>query len=270
VLALGAPAAASAHGIVGKRYFPPAIQVEDPFATDEARFALGRAPRGGDSSRKPEVRTVGGGLEILEGVGIALDATYRSPNDGLAPERAGFDNLALTLKKELVLNEPHEYALTAALVAEAGGTGTRGAPGRSSYLPALFYAKGFGDLPEPLKLLRPLAVTGVLGREFTREPGRPAFLEWGFTLQYSLMYLQSHVGDYGLGAPFDRLVPPVQFPLRTCLDKGCSGQVTGTVNPGFVWVGRHFNLAAQLVRPLNSRSGHGTGMMFQFQMFFSR
>ena len=42
-----------------------------------------------------------------------------------------------------------------------------------------------------------------------------------------------------------------------------------TFNPGAVWVGKGFNLALEAVHPLNARSGRGTGVLFQFQAFFS-
>jgi hypothetical protein len=58
--------------------------------------------------------------------------------------------------------------------------------------------------------------------------------------------------------------------VKTCLNLGCSGQTTGTMNPGLVWVGNGFNVSIEASHPMNARSGHGTGVMLQFQKFFSQ
>ena len=256
-----------AHGYAGDRYFPPTIDIDDPFAAAESHVHAGKRP--GDPERS-SVIGAGFGLEPVDGFGIGLDTAHRSPNPNLSPAKDGFDNAILTLKKELVIDDAHEYAITAALVTEVGGTGSEGASGHSTFAPTLFYAKGFGDLPDRLRLLRPFAVTGVLAAELPTDAARPKMLNWGFTVQYSLLYLQSHVGAFGLSAPFDRLVAVVEFPVKTCLDRGCSGQTSGTWNPGVVWVGKGFNLAFEAVQPLNSRSGSGTGFLVQFQKFFAQ
>ena len=262
-----APSASFSHGYAGDRYFPPTVDVDDPFAAYEVHLFAGTRPAPAERS---SVYAAGFGLEPVDGFGVALDTARRSPNTNQTPVGNGFDNAVLTLKKELVIDGAHEYAITAALVTEIGGTGSHGTSSRSTFAPTLFYAKGFGDLPDSLRLLRPLAVTGVLAREFPADSARPAMLNWSFTVQYSLLYMQSHVGNFGLAEPFNRLVGVVEFPLKTCLDRGCSGQTSGTVNPGVVWVGKAFNVAVEAIQPLNSRSGHGTGLLVQFQKFFSQ
>ena len=264
---LSLPCAAFAHGYAGNRYFPPTIDIDDPFAAAEAHVNGGKRP--GDGQRTSAVG-LGVGFEPLDGFGIGLDTAHRSPNEDLNPPKDGFDNAVLTLKKELAIDDAREYAITAALVTEIGGTGSAGSSGHSTFAPALFYAKGFGDLPNNLRLVRPFAVTGILAAELPTDSTQPTMLNWGFTLQYSFLYLQSHVGDFGLSAPFNRLVAVVEFPVKTCLNRGCSGQTAGTWNPGVVWVGRSFNLAFEAVQPINSRSGSGTGFLIQFQKFFSR
>jgi hypothetical protein len=48
---------------------------------------------------------------------------------------------------------------------EVGGTGNEqvGADAFSTWTPALFFGKGSGDLPQSLSLLRPVAITGLIG-----------------------------------------------------------------------------------------------------------
>ena len=81
------------------------------------------------------------------------------------------------------------------------------------------------------------------------------------------MYLQSAVEDIGLGGPFNRLVALVEFPLQTCLDAGCGGRTTGTVNPGITWIGKYMELGAAAEIPVNTQSGAGIGVFVLLHLF---
>lgn len=262
-----------AHGIAGDRYFPPTISVDDPYAGDEVHAAMGRTPNTGAGNVNPEsgnVFAAGFGLEPLPGFGISVDGAYRNPNANFVPSKPGFDNLEITIKKELMISDRHEFALSVGVTGQAGGTGNSGASASSNYAPTVFFAKGFGDLPEAMALLKPFAVTGVLGYQIPTDTNEPKVFNWGFTLQYSLMYLQNHVRDVGLGEPFNRMIAVVEFPMQTCLNNACSGQITGSVNPGVVWVGPHFNVSAEAVLPLNKQSGSGVGFLLQIHKFLGK
>jgi hypothetical protein len=143
--------------------------------------------------------------------------------------------------------------------------------------------------------LKPLAITGILGvnvptrsknvstrvlemggehadeangepmtgeePQIEREVERnPITLSWGFTVQYSLQYLQAFVKDVGLGTPFDRMIPLVELPLETCLGRGCGGRTTGTVNPGVIWFGKYLQLGLEATIPISERSGKNVGV----------
>ncbi|MFD2273812.1 hypothetical protein ACFS07_29910 [Undibacterium arcticum] len=86
-------------------------------------------------------------------------------------------------------------------------------------------------------------------------------------MQYSLQYLQSTVKDVGLGAPFDRMIALIEVPVKTCLNQDCAGQTTGTVNPGFMWVGKYAQVGVEAVIPLNQRSGRDIGGLIQLHLF---
>ena len=43
-------------------------------------------------------------------------------------------------------------------------------------------------------------------------------VQWGFTFQYNLQYLQSYVRDVGLPPPLNRMIPIVELALETPLD----------------------------------------------------
>ena len=262
----------NAHGIAGKRYFPPTISVDDPYAAKEIHAVIGRVPIIGsnNSGAMTSKLMIGGGIEPLDGFGIALDGLYLNPNANMTPEANGFDNLYYTVKKELTINDEHEFTFTVGVNGQIGGTGSSGISNSTTYAPTMFYAKGFGDLPDSISLLKPLAVTGVLGYQMSTDQAQPTALNWSFTLQYSFLYLNEHVQPTGWGEPWNRLVAIVEFPLQTCMSGICNGQVIGSINPGLVWVGPEFNLSAEAVLPVNNQSGRGVGMLFQIHKYFDK
>ncbi len=95
----------------------------------------------------------------------------------------------------------------------------------------------------------------------------PTTLTWAFSLQYSMMYLQSFVKDIGLGAPLDRTIVLVEFPMETCMNRGCAYETTGTANPGVVWIGKRIELGMAAQLPLNRRSGKRIGALALFHVF---
>ncbi len=89
----------------------------------------------------------------------------------------------------------------------------------------------------------------------------------GFAVEYSIIYLQEQVQDIGLRAPSDRLIPLVEFSFSDPVDRGQSGLVTGTVNPGVIWSGKHFQVGAEAVIPINSRTGNDVGFIAQLNVY---
>ncbi len=274
------PASSWAHGFAGKRFFPTMFQVDDPFVSDEFSILFNHI-------KEPDARNTEVEIEyskrIIPNLGITIGESYRHQDfegDGSA---SGFGNLELGVKYQFLTSEEHETILSVGTSIEVGGTGARGveADSFSTISPALFFGKGFGDLPESVKFLRPFAITGVIGPNFptrsknviTNADGstdierNPTILNWGFTIQYSLVYLQSFVKDIGLGAPFKRMLLLAEFPMETCLDRGCKGQTTATVNPGVVWVGKYMELGVAAQIPLNSRTGKTVGILGLIHLF---
>src|SRR5205814_7779616 len=131
-----------------------------------------------------------------------------NPHEGRAAN--GFGNLELAGKYQFLKNDAHEAIASLGLGVEVGGTGSSsmGADSFSTWAPGIFFGKGFGDLPEALRFLKPVAITGVAGiaiptsastrsvtvNERTGESEieierNPDVLEWGFALEYSVIYL---------------------------------------------------------------------------------
>src|SRR4029453_425468 len=152
---------------------------------------------------------------ITPNLGIELGEEFMVLNPKHAHEASGFGNLELGAKYQFFTSAEHEAILSLGAEVEIGGTGQQRveADSFSTWTPAFFFGKGLGDLPDTLSLLRPVAVTGVVGVAIptsasTRNSDgeleqHPNGLQYGFLLGYSLIYLQEQVKDVGLSAPFD-------------------------------------------------------------------
>ncbi|HEX3630872.1 MAG TPA: hypothetical protein VHZ01_00040 [Casimicrobiaceae bacterium] len=277
---------AAAHGFAGKRFFPATLATDDPFVADELSLPTIESRKMSASGEDPATRETGFSVDIskriTENLGIGFGATYKMLQPDGGDTQRGFDNLAASIKYKFYQSDEHETILSAGVDADIGGSGSKrvGAESFSTLTPSLFFGKGFGDLPESMKFLRPLAVTGLVGVGIPTRSGttsisddggvsverHPHTLEWGFAVEYSLPYLQSFVQDMGLREPFSRMIPVVEFAMSTALDRGGSG-TTGTVNPGIIWAGQYTQLAVEAVIPVNNRSGNRVGWIAQLHFF---
>ncbi|SIT51275.1 conserved exported hypothetical protein [Paraburkholderia piptadeniae] len=264
------PSIAAAHSVAGNRVFPSTIAVDDPGVGDEVNFEFGHTKSQTDDGDDLNTNTTS--LEwdklITPNFAVSVLGTYvniNAPNGGSA---RGFDNFAVGVKYRFYVNDAHEFMASIGATAELGGTGAKSiANPHSAITPTLYFGKGFGDLPDSLKYLRPVAITGTIGPRLTMNSADPNSLEWGVTVQYSLPYLQNFVHDVGLKAPFSNLVPVVEFPMSTCTAGPCSGHTTGSINPGVIWLNRWGQLGAEAVIPVNHASGKGVGVLFQAHLF---
>lgn len=281
------PSTSFAHGVAGQRFFPTTFAVEDPFVSDEFSV-LFNSIKLKDEESGTRISTssldIAYSKRILPNFGIEVAEQYQrlSPEGGETV--SGFGNLEVSAKYQFFKNAEHETILSFGVSDEIGTTGARniGSESFSVISPALFFGKGFGDLPESLSFLKPLAITGVIGPNFpsrnstetfnvdtgeTEREQNPTTLTWAFTLQYSLMYLQGAVKDVGLGTPFNRMVAIIEFPMETCMNAACKNQTTGTVNPGIAWIGKYTELGIAAEIPMNPRSGAGAGVFALFHIF---
>lgn len=255
----GAPA--SAHGVLGQRFFPATITTDDPFAADE--LAL---PTITSFDHETDVdfdysKTIFPGFAIEAGIGH-VDA--KIPGE---QRQSGFGNLELSPSLELYRNAGHEFILTTAVNWEIGGTGGKRVAERSStYTPTLKFGKGFGDLPDTLAFLRPFAVTGTVGYAIPGSADEPQSFEWGGAIEYSLLYLQNNVRDVGLSEMLSRSTPVVEYSFSTPTDSG-GGGTTGTLDPGLIWTGQYVQFAAEAVIPVNRASGDNVGVRMQLHFY---
>ncbi|HEY2608652.1 hypothetical protein P0D88_20100 [Paraburkholderia sp. RL18-103-BIB-C] len=260
--ALCTPSLVDAHAIAGNRVFPSTMAVDDPGVGDEANFEYGhqRVP-GDDGDQSINTFSFEYDKLITPRLAVSVDGSYAMQNN---PTARGFDNFGVGLKYLLYVNDAHEFMTSIGVNAELGGTGSRAiADNFSTISPTVYVGKGMGDLPDSLTYLRPIAITAEAGPALTTGAGQPNAFDYGFTVQYSLPYLQQHVRDAGLPQPFANLIPLVEIPLSRS-----QGQTTGTVNPGFIWINRYGQFGVEAQIPINRASGSHVGILVQAHIFF--
>lgn len=283
-----------AHEIVGNRFFPATLGIDDPGVNDELSIPTVAVFRTGDDPSFRQ-RDISGEFakRITEAFGVSFGVTHShlgAPGGPAGTGANGFQNLETTFKYRLFKDPVHEFVVSVGLGVEWGGTGTQsvGADPFNTYTPTLYFGKGFGDLPDTLSWIRPVAVTGQVGYAI---PGRhstttfgidpdsgdpmiatefhPRLLNWGGTVQYSMPYLKSAVVDLGLPDFINRFVPLVEATFQTPVANTLtSGTVTtGTINPGLLWIGNGFQVGVEALIPINRQSGTNVGVIAQLHFY---
>ena len=89
-------------------------------------------------------------------------------------------------------------------------------------------------------------------------------LHWGFSIQYSTLYLTSRFdGGPPKEEPLNQFVPLVEFKFDSP-----RGQYTAaTANPGIAYVAVAWQIAAEAIIPLNRAGGNGMGFRAQLLVF---
>jgi hypothetical protein len=267
-----APSRLGAHGFEGDRFFPPTIQTDDPFATDELSLptiSVFSNPAGDGSPRTREIDiSAEFTKEIFPKFAWGISETYVLLSPKGSSTLSGFDNLALSAKYQLLEIPGHEFIFSAGVEWEIGGTGRKsiGADNYSTVSPALYFGKGFGDLPDSLALLKPIAITGVIAQDIPVRSLDSNVLEWGLAFEYSLPYLEQHVKEIGLPHPFRDMIPLVELSMESPENRN-GGKTTGTINPGILWESRYFQLGAEATIPINHASGANVGFVFNVQIY---
>jgi len=284
----------AAHEIVGNRFFPATLGIDDPGVNDELSIpTVANFHTGDDPSFRQ--RDISGEFSkrITEAFAVSLGSTFSSlkpPGGPTGMGASGFQNFETTFKYRVFRDPVHEFVMSVGVNIEWGGTGAEsvGADPFNTYTPTVYFGKGFGDLPDTLSWIRPVAITGQVGYSI---PGKnstttfgidpdsgdptmdtefhPRVLNWGGTVQYSMPYLKSAVIDLGLPDFVNHLIPLVEATLQTPVSNTLtSGTVTtGTINPGVIWVGNTFQVAVEALIPINRQSGTNVGVIAQLHLY---
>ena len=278
------------HEIVGNRFFPATLTIDDPGVNDELAFpTVAISKTGDDPSFKQLDVSAEFAKRITDDFAIAVGPTWSrlyAPGGPIMNGASGFQNLATLFKYRLFKSPEHEFVMSAGLEIEWGRTGAQGVGAEpfNVYTPTIFFGKGFGDLPSSMNWARPFAITGQVGYSIPGskqtvifDPDTGEFdtefnsrvLVWGGSLQYSMPYLKSAVVDLGLPDFFNHLIPVVEASLQTPVSNTfSSGTVTtGTINPGVIWVGRYFQVGVEALIPVNRQSATSVGVIAQLHLY---
>ena len=277
--------AALAHGFAGDRFFPATLQTDDPFVADEASLpTLTENPSDPTGGQSYAVEAdIAKRLTSDFGLTAAYSWNYFQPK-GAAPQY-GVAGLTTGAQYQLFINEQHEFMGLLGVDVDWGHTGAvnhGGADDHTTVSPTFDFGKGFGDLPDSLLWLKPFAITGNIGASFPTRVDSDGDLNQesfnaGFAIEYSLEYLQHHVQDIGLTAPFDRMIPLVEITSTTPFNRGfnrdsgltnqAGNGTTGIVAPGVIWAGQFSQVGAEAIIPYGEGQGHGLGVLVQLHFF---
>lgn len=269
---------AQAHGVIGKRFIPSTLAVDDPFPSDEIDlFTFNRGPQNRDGRQTSFGFEFGKRLTPDFAIGIGWEYRLFDPRDSDERKTSGAGNPEFSLKYSSFRSLEHETIISAGLGIEAGGVGpNRVAERVTTIAPTFLFGKGLGDLPDSLPYLKPFSLTGSLAvnNPTNRTTGsgndkehNPTTVDYGLAVIYSIPYLQSFVKDVGLGAPFDRMFPLVEFNLSTNVSSPDKGQTTAVANPGLIWAGRYVQLGVEAQVPMNNAAGKNAGVRALVHVF---
>ena len=277
---------ACAHGIAGNRYFAGTMTFDDPAVADEAilpYWTNSQYPTQGSNAAENRINGAFARL-LTPTLALTMDSGWVRQNWPVG-HTSGFDKTDIGLKYEAYRNNQHEALVSVSLdwgIGHSGATAV-GADAPNTIQPGIFFGKGFGDLPASLSWLRPFAITGAIvdeiplgtvGRALSPNLATGGFnavisptvetLHWGFSIQYSTLYLMSRFdGGPPKEEPLNQWVPLVEFRFDSP-----RGQVTAaTANPGFAYVAVTWQVSAEAILPLNHAGGTGPGFRAQLLFF---
>src|ERR1700693_767972 len=155
-----------AHGVVGQRFFPATIAVDDPFVADEMDL-LGYQTISNPDPTDPthtQSQTYWSGISkrLTRDIGIQIKASYTMDHFEGQGNNNGFQNIVFGIMDQMIKIPAHEFIFSSALNVEIARTGNQSvAAPYSTVSPEIYFGYGFGELPDSLRYLRPFAITGT-------------------------------------------------------------------------------------------------------------
>ena len=262
---------AFAHAVCGDRIFPATLAIDDPGVGDELALpTLTYLPMNSGGSQEFNA-TFSYTKTIFPNFGLSVQdgPTWQRPGG------YGWESLNTEAKYNFLCIPEFEFmaSVGTTVIWENTGTGTQTQP-FNVYQPVLDVGKGFGDLPKSLNILRPFAVTAELSESlpshaWTDGNTNSTNINWGFTVQYSLPYYNSNVGEIDNDF-FKHLIPLAEFAFSKPISNFAPGPdvTTGTFQPGVIYMASTWQFALEAIVPINGASGHGVGVVGEMHFFF--
>ena len=261
---------AFAHAVCGDRIFPATLGIDDPGVGDELALpTLTYLPQNSSGSEEFDA-SFSYTKTIFPGFGLSV-------TDGptwLRPGGYGWGDLDTEAKYNFLCVPGWEFMASVGLDMTWAHNGTPNMTNPfNTYTPVLDAGLGFGGLPKSLNILRPFAVTVELsetipGQAWSDGNQNPTSLNWGFTVQYSLPYYNSHVAEIDNDF-FKHLIPVTEFTFSKPISNFAPGtdQTTGTIQPGAIYMADTWQFALEAIVPINGASGHGVGVVGELHFF---
>jgi len=123
LIALSPISSAHAHGVIGKRFFPATLAIDDPFVADELSLPTVSYVKSRDGTETNLSADVSKRLTPDLGLSLGGNLKLLDPDPGKSV--AGFDNLAVALKYVFLRSVEHETLLSTGLDWDVGDTGAR-------------------------------------------------------------------------------------------------------------------------------------------------
>jgi hypothetical protein len=254
------------HAVCGDRMFPATLAIDDPGVLDELTLpTVSYVPFNSDGAHEWDAsfswtKTITPGLSVVIGSGPRWEH----------PGGYGWNALDTELQWQALCIPDAEFMMKVGFDVTWAGTGTgnlAGSGGQNTYSPLVDVGLGFGTLPPALKYLRPFAITAEFrttspGQDSTAGVPNVTTFNWGFTLQYSLPYFNSHLA--AIDNDFvNHLIPVAEFAFQTPIHNGgAAGQTTtGYFQPGVVYITDKWQLALEAMIPMTGATGHGAGVV---------
>jgi hypothetical protein len=278
---------ASAHTVIGNRIFPATLTIDDPGVNDELAlpsFAYSFGPSNPytfppvNSSQSYEFNFFYG-KRITSDLEISIDSTFLHQ---VNPRANGWEGIETEVRDQIMVSPEHEFVVSLGVSEAWGGTGNpnAGAPQYTTITPKIFIGKGFGDVP--WDWLRPVAITGEIDYDVPTVPNivtgvdpfgnvllsqTPTTVDFGFTVQYSLQYMNSYVHE--VPEFFRNLIPTFEAVFTSPVSNiGPSAiasvpgthETTGVIGPGLYYIAHDYELGIYGAFPINQASGKHPGV----------
>lgn len=272
VLALFIHSQADAHAVCGNRVFPATLAIDDPGVGDELALPnLAYAPPDADGTSEFDASfEYSKTLTDKLAVSIGDDVTW------LHPGGSGWGNIETGVKYNFLCDDAHEFMASAGMEVSWANTGSVDfSDPFNTYSLGIDIGKGFGDLPTSLNALRPFAVTSEFGLDIPGQSStdgelNPTVLNWGFTLQYSLPYLNANVSEVNGPEFLKHLIFVTEAAFATPVGNIANGGqiTTGFIQPGIIYEADTWQFALEASIPINRDSGKGVGFVGEMHFFF--
>ena len=267
---------AFAHAVCGDRIFPATLGIDDPGVGDELALPTITAQPLNSSNQQEFDASFSYTKTIFPGFGLSIgDGPSWVTSNSQAEGGYGWGNISTEAKYNFLCLAEHEFMASAGVSVDWANTNINGMGNSyNTYTPVLDIGKGFGDLPTSLNVFRPLAITAEIsedipGQYVTGGAQNPVMLNWGFTIQYSLPYLNSHVSAIDNGF-LKHLIPITEFTFSKPVANFLPGSnvTTGTIQPGAIYMADTWQFALEAIVPINAASGHNIGIVGELHFFF--